>query len=72
MTGFRGRLGIYEILLVSDEIKKLIAQGNDLTKLRGQGIREGMKALRLSGAMKVAQGLTTIEEILKVAPPVEV
>ncbi|MCX7172998.1 MAG: GspE/PulE family protein [Proteobacteria bacterium] len=71
MTGYLGRIGIYEILLLSPELKQLIVANADLAKLRDQAAREGMKPLRISGAMKIAAGLTTIEEVLKVAPPAQ-
>jgi general secretion pathway protein E len=70
MTGFIGRVGIYETLIFSNEIKKLVSEKADLTVIRDQAFKEGMKPLRISGAMKVGAGLTTIEEVLKVAPPV--
>jgi general secretion pathway protein E len=70
MTGFMGRIGIYETLLFTSAVKGLVNQKADLAALREQGFKEGMKALRISGAMKVGAGLTTIEEVLKVAPPV--
>jgi general secretion pathway protein E len=70
MTGFMGRVGIYEVLVFSPEIKKLAGEKVDLAMIRDQAFKEGMKPLRISGAMKVGSGLTTIEEVLKVAPPV--
>ena len=70
MTGFMGRIGIYETLLFSSGMKGLVAQNADLSALREQAFKEGMKPLRISGAMKVGAGLTTIDEVLKVAPPV--
>jgi general secretion pathway protein E len=70
MTGFTGRVGIYETLLFSSAIKKLVNEKADLSLLREAAFKEGMKPLRISGAMKVGAGLTTIEEVLKVAPPV--
>jgi general secretion pathway protein E len=70
MTGFLGRIGIYETLLCSAEIKNLLGRGADLALLREQAFKDGMKPLRISGAMKVAAGLTTVDEVLKVAPPV--
>ena len=69
MTGYRGRVGIYETLLYSSAIKALVAAGADLVALREQAFKEGMKSLRISGAMKVAAGLTSIDEVLSTAPP---
>ncbi|MGB0126981.1 MAG: GspE/PulE family protein [Rhodocyclaceae bacterium] len=71
MTGFLGRMGLYEILLMSQEMKRLITPSTDLARLREQAYREGMKPLRVSGAMKVAAGVTTLEEVVKVAPPAQ-
>ena len=71
MTGYRGRIGLYEILLLSQDMKQLIADGADLARIRDLAYREGMKPLRISGAMKVASGITTLAEVYKVAPPSE-
>ena len=71
MTGYAGRIGIYEILLMSPELRKLITSETDIAALRDQAGREGMKPLRISGAQKVSAGLTTMEEVLKTAPPSE-
>jgi general secretion pathway protein E len=68
-TGYTGRVGLYEILLLSPEVKKLINAEADVAKIREVAYKEGMKPLRISGAMKVALGVTTLEEVLKVAPP---
>jgi general secretion pathway protein E len=68
-TGYTGRIGIYEILLLSTEIRRLVTAEADLGRIREVAYKEGMKPLRISGAMKVAMGLTTLEEVLKVAPP---
>jgi general secretion pathway protein E len=70
MTGFMGRVGIYETLVASPAVKQLIAAGAELARVREQAMKEGMKPLRVSGAMKIAAGLTTMDEVLKVAPPV--
>lgn len=71
MTGYMGRVGIYEILVNSAETRRLIKPLTDIPKLREQAYREGMRPLRISGALKVAQGTTTLEEVIKVAPPSE-
>lgn len=68
MTGYRGRSGIYEMLTISPAVKKLIAQNGDLATIRATAHREGMVPLMINGAEKVAAGITTIEELLKVAP----
>jgi len=68
MTGYRGRMGLYEIMLMSPALRKLVTEHVDDTKLREQAYKEGMKPLRVSGAMKVAAGLTTADEVVKVAP----
>jgi general secretion pathway protein E len=70
MTGFLGRIGIYETLLFSSPIKILVSEKADIEALREQGFKEGMKPLRISGAMKVGAGLTTVDEVLKAAPAV--
>ena len=71
MTGYRGRTGIYEMLPISLDMQKLIVKDAELSKIMALAHREGMQPLRLSGAAKVAQGLTTPEEIIKIAPPLE-
>jgi len=71
MTGYAGRIGIYEILLMSPALRKLITADTDIAALRDQAGREGMKPLRISGAQKIASGLTTMEEVLKTAPPAD-
>ena len=70
-TGYRGRAGVYEIMLINDAIKPLISADTDLTLLRRAAFKDGMRSLRLSGAQKVAAGLTTIEEVLRVTPQSE-
>lgn len=69
MTGYRGRSGIYEMLNISPELKKLITPDTDLAKLKALAHKEGMQPLMINGAEKIAAGLTTIEELIKVAPP---
>ncbi|MBB6342747.1 general secretion pathway protein E [Pseudomonas fluvialis] len=70
-TGYRGRAGVYEIMLLSDGVRSLISADTDITALRRQAFKEGMRSLRLSGAQKVAAGQTTMEEVLRVTPQSE-
>jgi general secretion pathway protein E len=70
-TGYRGRAGVYEIMLINDAMKPLITADTDLIALRRHAFKEGMRSLRLSGAQKVGAGLTTIEEVLRVTPQSE-
>ena len=70
-TGYRGRAGVYEIMLLSDGVRPLITADTDITALRRQAFKEGMRSLRLSGAQKVAAGQTTMEEVLRVTPQSE-
>ena len=70
-TGYLGRQGIYEILTLNEPVQDLIDDHSDLNKIRQQAMRDGMRTLRLSGAQKVANGKTTVSEVLRVAPPAE-
>lgn len=65
-TGYRGREGIYEILLVDDEIRSLVLTKADSTQIQKLAIEKGMTTLAHEGAMKVLQGITTVEEVLRV------
>ncbi len=70
-TGYRGRTGIYEMLTLTPAIRKMITPETDLLQLRQAASQAGMQPLMLNGAEKVAAGVTTVEEVLKVAPPLE-
>ena len=70
-TGYRGRAGVYEILTLSDSLRELVTADTDITALRRQAFKEGMRSLRLSGAQKIAAGFTTVEEVLRVTPQSE-
>lgn len=67
-TGYRGRQGLYEVLVITPELKKLIKRECDVAPLRQQALNDGMEMLRISGARKVSAGMTTIAEVLRVAP----
>ncbi len=68
-TGYQGRMGIYEMFTMTKEVKKLVTVNCDITALRNQVIQDGLKPMRLSGANKIANGVTTMEEVIRVAPP---
>lgn len=67
-TGYRGRMGVYEILILSTEMKRIIGDGGTLTQIKQQAYREGLLPLRLAGARRVAEGQTTLEEVMRVVP----
>jgi general secretion pathway protein E len=67
-TGYLGRQGIYEVLVLTPAMQQLVQPHTDADALRKCGMKEGMRTLRLSGATRVAHGETTIEEIMRVAP----
>jgi general secretion pathway protein E len=67
-TGYQGRIGVYEILVLSTDMKRIIGDGGTLNQIKQQAYREGLQPLRLAGARKVADGITTIEEVMRVVP----
>jgi general secretion pathway protein E len=71
-TGYRGRLGLYELMLLRDEVRPKITDHCEIDTLRGAAIKEGMRTLRLSGALQIGRGMTTVEEVLRVVPTTSV
>ena len=71
MTGFRGRMGLYELLSVTDKFKNELTREPSISAMRRQAVNDGMRPLRLAGALRVAEGLTTLEEVLSATPPLE-
>ena len=71
MTGFAGRMGLYELLEVTEDFKARIHKDTNSTELRRQAVADGMRPLRLGGALRVAEGLTVIDEILLSTPSLE-
>ena len=65
-TGYRGRVGIYELMLISDDIRHTISEGGDANAIRAQALKEGMRTLRQDALKKLYQGVTTPEEIVRV------
>ena len=68
MTGYRGRHGIYELLLMTDDMRHLVHSNPDMSRIRQLAMKQGMKTLRVSGASKIVAGLTTVDEVLKATP----
>jgi general secretion pathway protein E len=66
-TGFKGRVGIFEIMVLGDSMKGLILQSFDANRIKKQALADGMITLRQDGIRKVLDGVTTIEEVLRVA-----
>jgi type IV pilus assembly protein PilB len=64
-TGYKGRLGLYEVMAITDELRELILVGASALELRRKAIEEGMITLRQSGLRKVKDGLTTVEEVAR-------
>lgn len=65
-TGYMGRIGVYEVLVVSSAIRKLITEKQDSDIITKQAIKEGMNTMLDDGLLKVAKGITTVEEVLRV------
>ena len=70
MTGYHGRMGLYELLVVTETFKSKVSREPVLEALRSQAVKDGMRPLRLAGAARVAEGLTTMDEVLACTPPV--
>jgi type IV pilus assembly protein PilB len=64
-TGYKGRAGLYEVMALSPELRRLILRGGSVAELRDQAVSEGMLTLRMDGVVKVSKGVTTLEEVVK-------
>ena len=71
MTGYMGRMGLYELLSISEDFKTQVNTAPNLGALKRQAVTDGMRPLRLAGALRVAEGLTTMEEVLSATPPLD-
>ena len=71
MTGFLGRTGLYELLTVTEAFKEKVAAGASGEALRRQAIADGMRPLRLAGALRVAEGATTLDEVFTTTPSLD-
>jgi type IV pilus assembly protein PilB len=64
-SGYKGRAGLYEVMSISPELRRMIMHGASTDELREQGLREGMLTLRMDGLLKASRGTTTLEEVIK-------
>ena len=64
-TGYRGRAGLYEVMALSPELRRMILRGSSVAEMRDQAVTEGMLTLRMDGMKKIEKGTTTLEEVVK-------
>ncbi len=64
-TGYKGRQGLYEVMALSPELRRMILRGASAADLQEQAVKEGMLTLRMDGMMKIRKGITTLEEVVK-------
>ena len=69
MTGFRGRTGLYELMVVTEAFKATVTREPSIDALRRQAVQDGMRPMRLAGALQVAKGTTVMAEVLVATPP---
>ena len=67
-TGYTGRVGVYEVMVISEKLRELVGRETDLNAIRRQAGAQGMLSLRLAAALKVADGVTSLQEALRVTP----
>jgi type IV pilus assembly protein PilB len=68
-TGYKGRIALYEVMPMSDGIREAVLSGASSVDIKRAAIESGMKTLRMSGIAKIAEGLTTVEEVLRITMP---
>jgi type IV pilus assembly protein PilB len=64
-TGYKGRAGLYEVMALSPELRRMILRGASVADIRDQAVAEGMLTLRMDGMKKIERGVTTLEEVVK-------
>jgi type IV pilus assembly protein PilB len=68
-TGYKGRIALYEIMFMNDELAEFVLNGASTLELKREAIRQGMKSLRMSGLDKLRDGMTSIDEVVRVTAP---
>ena len=64
-TGYKGRIAVYEIMVITEELKEFILNGASTLELKREAIRQGMKSLRMSALGKLGEGMTSVEEVVR-------
>jgi len=64
-TGYRGRAGLYEVMALTPELRRMILKSASVADLQAQAVKEGMLTLRMDGLKKIERGVTTLEEVVK-------
>ena len=64
-TGYKGRAGLYEVMALSPELRRMILRGASVAEIQDQAVKEGMLTLRMDGMKKIERGVTTLEEVVK-------
>jgi type IV pilus assembly protein PilB len=68
-TGYKGRIAVYEIMIMTDELSEFVLNGASTLELNREAIRQGMKTLRMSALSKLGEGMTSMEEIVRATAP---
>jgi type IV pilus assembly protein PilB len=68
-TGYKGRIAVYEIMTVTEEVREFILNGASTMELKREAIRQGMKTLRMSAITKLSEGMTSLDEVVRATAP---
>ena len=68
-TGYKGRIAVYEIMVMTDELSEFVLNGASTLELKREAIRQGMKTLRMSALSKLSEGMTSMEEVVRATAP---
>jgi type IV pilus assembly protein PilB len=66
MSGYKGRVALYEVMPFTDPLKELVLQGAAAVEIKAEAVRRGMRSLRMSGIRKICQGVTSVEEVARI------
>jgi type IV pilus assembly protein PilB len=66
MTGYKGRVALYEVMPFTEPLKELVLQGAAAVEIKAEAVRRGMRSLRMSGVRKICEGVTSVEEVARI------